>query len=61
VLGSAAVHAQGTFQKVYGGAAMDEGKSVRATADGGYIIAGTTTSYGVGGRDILVIKNQCDR
>lgn len=56
VLGSAAVHAQGTFQKVYGGAAMDEGKSVRATADGGYIIAGTTTSYGVGGRDILVIK-----
>ncbi len=48
--------AQITFQKVYGGTAMDEGKSVQQTIDGGYIIAGTTTSYGSGGRDILVIK-----
>ncbi|HPI54442.1 MAG TPA: T9SS type A sorting domain-containing protein, partial [Chitinophagaceae bacterium] len=41
---------------VYGGTAMDEGKSVRQTYDGGYIVAGTTTSYGAGGRDILVVK-----
>ncbi len=35
---------------------MDEGKAVRQTTDGGFIIAGTTTSYGSGGRDILVLK-----
>jgi len=48
--------AQTTFQRAYGGTAMDEGTSVRQTTDGGYIIAGTSTSYGSGGRDILVIK-----
>lgn len=53
---STTLTAQITFQKAYGGTAMDEGQSVRQTTDGGYIIAGTTTSYGSGGRDILVIK-----
>jgi Secretion system C-terminal sorting domain len=48
--------AQTIFQKVFGGTAMDEGRSVNQTSDGGYFIAGTTTSYGAGGRDILVIK-----
>jgi hypothetical protein len=50
------LNAQIIFQKAYGGSAMDEANSVRQTTDGGYIIAGTTTSYGSGGRDILVIK-----
>jgi Secretion system C-terminal sorting domain len=48
--------AQTTFQNVYGGTAMDECQSVKQTPDGGYILAGTTTSYGAGGRDVLVIK-----
>jgi hypothetical protein len=50
------VHAQTTFQKVYGGTAMDNGNSVRKTSDNGYIIVGTTTSFGSGGQDVLVIK-----
>ena len=50
------IHAQIIFQKAYGGSAMDEANCVRQTTDNGYIMAGTTTSYGAGGRDILVIK-----
>lgn len=56
VLLSSLSFAQTIFQKAYGGSAMDEGKSVCTTFDGGYVIAGTTTSFGSGGRDILVIK-----
>ena len=57
LLAASGAHAQPiTFQKAYGGTAMDEGTSVRQTPDNGYIMAGTTTSYGSGGRDVLVIK-----
>ncbi len=35
---------------------QEEGKSVQQTTDGGYIIAGTTYRYGVGGREIYLIK-----
>ena len=56
ILTSLTGFAQITFQKAIGGSAMDYGKSVRQTFDNGYIIAGTTTSFGSGGRDILVIK-----
>jgi hypothetical protein len=34
------------WQKAYGGATHDEIKSLRKTGDGGYLAAGTTTSFG---------------
>lgn len=45
-----------SFMKVFGGLGDDEGSAVRQAPDGGYIIVGTTSSFGHGGRDILLIK-----
>jgi hypothetical protein len=39
-----------------GGANYETGNSVRQTSDGGYIVAGTTASFGAGGQDILLLK-----
>ncbi len=44
------------WAKTYGGASADEAYSVQQTSDGGYIVAGTTISFGAGGNDILLIK-----
>ncbi|MFN5784486.1 MAG: T9SS type A sorting domain-containing protein [Flavobacteriia bacterium] len=53
-------NANGTllWSKEYGGATglSDKGYSVRETSDGGFIISGTTASFGAGGDDVYVLK-----
>jgi len=57
LLTSVFVYSQITFQRHYGGPGADNGAgNVLQTIDGGYIIAGYTDSYGVGGTDIYLIK-----
>lgn len=45
-----------TWQKTYGGAGDDFANSVRQTSDGGYIVAGSTSSFGVSGTDAWLLK-----
>jgi hypothetical protein len=44
------------FQRTYGGNGYDDGRCVKQTYDGGYIIAGSTSSFGAGLSDILLLK-----
>ncbi|MFB0509677.1 MAG: T9SS type A sorting domain-containing protein [bacterium] len=44
------------WTRTYGGDHDDCGLSVQQTADGGYIIAGSTASYGRGRNDVYLIK-----
>jgi len=53
---SSHLKAQITFQKTYGGSEEDAGYYCQQTRDGGYILTGSTDSFGVGSRDVYLIK-----
>ncbi len=54
--------ASGNIQwaKTYGGGGADWSHSVQQTSDGGYIVAGGTTSFGAGSRDIFLMKTDAN-
>ncbi|MFA5031837.1 MAG: T9SS type A sorting domain-containing protein [bacterium] len=44
------------WEKTFGGASTDMGYSVKQTIDGGYVMTGSTNSYGAGGSDVWLVK-----
>ncbi|KUK22816.1 MAG: Lipoprotein, putative [Thermotoga petrophila] len=44
-----------TWEKTYGGKDYDEAYSIQQTSDGGYIVAGYTSSLGTR-RDVYILK-----
>ena len=48
------------WEKTFGGSSWDETYSVQQTNDGGYIIAGSTLSYGSGEWDVYLIRTDSD-
>jgi uncharacterized delta-60 repeat protein len=53
-------HAQVRFAKTYGGGDWDYAYSVQQTSDGGYIVVGSTASFGAGYENIFLIKTDAN-
>ena len=47
---------QGLFARTFGGTDYDYGYSIAATADGGYIVSGTTWNFGAGNADCFILR-----
>lgn len=45
-----------SWNKTWGGTSSDVSQSLTQTSDGGYVVAGYTTSFGVGSTDMFLIK-----
>ncbi len=43
-------------EKAFGGPMYDRARAVQPTADGGYLVAGYSSSFGVGGKDFWLLK-----
>jgi len=56
VFSSGIAFASSELWKTYGGEFDDEAAAIVVSSDGGYAIAGTTSSFGVGGSDFWLIK-----
>jgi len=53
-------HGDTLWTRTYGGSDVDRGFSVAQTTDGGYIIVGTTESFGSGKSDVYLIKTNAE-